>query len=357
MTDDLAQDVPMPPRPSFWRRNAPPWLIIFLAPAIGELLSGSSPPTEFFNAFGFPVMTILYGFGALLVREYSLLWGRGWHRVLLLGAAYGIVEEGLLCRSFFDPNWPDLGPLASYGRWAGTNWVWSLNLTIYHIFVSVALPILLAELAFPAIRSVNWTNRRGRIALLIFFLADVVLAPLGIQHYFPPLHLTVALALVVALVVLARRWDGPRMPSLPAVIKVPRPAVLGLIGFAATFGFFVLQYVIPQTKLPPVCDLALVAIVGFLFGRFLYFRTGAGRAWGELHRFSLVAGVLMIFILISPLQEFGKQPNKPHTFTGQSIVGLIFLLGLAALWWRIMKRRPRPEPPPAQDSPTEVPRQ
>jgi hypothetical protein len=63
------------------------------------------------------------------VRELAFRWATGWPGRLLLGAAYGIVEEGLMAKSFFDPNWPDIGILGSYGRLYGVNWVWSLELT------------------------------------------------------------------------------------------------------------------------------------------------------------------------------------------------------------------------------------
>jgi len=72
----------------------PPVLILFLlAPTIGELLSGSAPPVEFFNPFGFVILVSLYGSGALIVRELKIRWKKGIGSILLLGAAYSILEE------------------------------------------------------------------------------------------------------------------------------------------------------------------------------------------------------------------------------------------------------------------------
>ena len=121
---------------SFLRRWAlpPPALVLFfLAPAIGELLSASAPPAEFFNPFMLILLSVLYGGGAILIREATLRWCKGWPTLLLLGAAYGIVEEGLMVKSFFDPNWVDLGDSAGYARWHGVNWHWSINLTLYRL--------------------------------------------------------------------------------------------------------------------------------------------------------------------------------------------------------------------------------
>ena len=88
------------------QRRGFPWpaLMLYpLSPVVGELLSGASPPVEFFTVFGLAVMGVLYGCGALLVRELAFRWGSGWPGRLLLGAAYGIIEEGLMVKSFFDP--------------------------------------------------------------------------------------------------------------------------------------------------------------------------------------------------------------------------------------------------------------
>src|SRR5256886_9423358 len=81
----------------------------------------------------------------LVMRETAVRWKTGWPSILLLGAAYGIIEEGLAVKSFFDPTWMDLGTLGVYGRWLAVNWVWAAWLTIYHAAVSIALPIFLLE--------------------------------------------------------------------------------------------------------------------------------------------------------------------------------------------------------------------
>ena len=54
----------------------------------------------------------MYGGGALLVRELTRRSGRGGLTLLLLGAAYGVVEEGLGDMSLFNPNFLGLHLLA-----------------------------------------------------------------------------------------------------------------------------------------------------------------------------------------------------------------------------------------------------
>jgi hypothetical protein len=102
-------------------KGSPALVLFFLAPAIAELLLGSSPPSEFFNPVSLLLLSSLYGSGALVMRELKVRWKKGYVSLFLLGAAYGIVEEGLMVKSFFDPDWMDLGLLGVYGRWIEVN--------------------------------------------------------------------------------------------------------------------------------------------------------------------------------------------------------------------------------------------
>lgn len=122
-----------------------------------------------------------------------------------------------------NPNWPDLGLRGVYGRWAGVNWVWSLRLTIYHATISIAIPILLVELLFPARRDERWVGRRGMIGLSSLLAADVLLAFFVLTPYRPPLvpYLLTTVA-TVALFLLARRlparWGAPRPGRVPRLL-------------------------------------------------------------------------------------------------------------------------------------------
>jgi len=190
------------------RRLPPALVLFFLAPVIGELLSGSAPPVEFFNPFALIILPALYGSGALLVRELTLRWKKRWPTILVLGLAYGIVEEGLMVKSFFDPHWMDLGLLGVYGRLGGINWVWSISLMLYHATVSIAIPILLVELIYPERRDEPWLGRRGRIGFSLLLAVDVAFGYLALTTYRPP-FLPYVFAMAVTLTL---GWLGRRMP-------------------------------------------------------------------------------------------------------------------------------------------------
>jgi len=109
----------------FLRRH-PVLCLLLLTPGIPEYLSSSSP----LNALVLdPVMFVfqlaanlgLYGPGVLLIREASIRWKKGWATVLLLGAAYGILEEGVALSTLFNPNAGPVGELGFYGHWLGVN--------------------------------------------------------------------------------------------------------------------------------------------------------------------------------------------------------------------------------------------
>jgi hypothetical protein len=133
-------------------------LLFFLSPLIGEGLSGSTPPLAFLNPGVLLLLGSLYGSGALLVRDYARRWKKGWRSILVLGAAHGIIEEGIMVRSFFNPSWKDLGVLASNGRWLGVNWVWAEWLTIFHSIFSITIPVFLVELTYPQTRTKVWLS-------------------------------------------------------------------------------------------------------------------------------------------------------------------------------------------------------
>lgn len=328
------------------RPCAPAWTLFFLAPAVGELLSGSSPPAEFFNPFTLLLLATLYGGGALLVREWTLAWHKGWLSLLTLGVAYGIVEEGLCCKSFFDPHWPDVGILGTYGHWLGVNWVWTVHLTGYHAVISILVPITLVELTFPDQRDTSWVGRRMRWLLALGLTAVVVLGLLAFpdaRHPFrpPPVGYVLAMLSVGLL-----GWLAARLPAPAPETQVPSPrrlCRLGLTAFLGTFGWFLAFWVLPHTSLPPWATVGLGLICAGTAAGVIARQVG-GRLAGlaPLQRWALCTGALGFLILLTPIQE-ATNAQRPDNTTGMTAVGLGFLFGL--LWLGRKLRREAPPPP------------
>jgi hypothetical protein len=73
-------------------------------PILGEVFSFNTPPLAFIlDPSNFIFEPALYGSGALLIREVARRRGVGWPAILVMGAAYGILEEGVFIHSWSIP--------------------------------------------------------------------------------------------------------------------------------------------------------------------------------------------------------------------------------------------------------------
>jgi len=142
--------------------------LLVLTPGIPEYLSSSSPinaivlnPPQF--VFQLLANLGLYGSGALLIHDAATRWRKGWATIFLLGAGYGILEEGVALSTLFDPNAGPVGALGFYGHWLGVNWVWAAGIVPFHAIYSISLPILLLGMAIPETRAKPLLGRRGTI--------------------------------------------------------------------------------------------------------------------------------------------------------------------------------------------------
>ena len=277
-------------------RFATPAVATFLlAPVIGEVLSTATPLPGFLVAW-LP-LALLYGCGALLCRELAVRWGTGWVGLLLLGAAYGIIEEGLIVRSFFDPAWRDLGELGIYGRSLGVNWVWTLLLIIFHMAVSIGVTIGIVEMLFPDRKLDRWLGLRGVV------ISSLILLGVGAVGFFmyspPPMYLAVTALVVVGFGVAARRvtYDTGGEPES----EVPRPRRFLVLGLLATFGvFFTTGMGVATGVHATVTAAVMIAIT--VGSTVLALRwSGGTKAWDDRHRLALIAGIITFLALVNVL--------------------------------------------------------
>jgi hypothetical protein len=311
------------------KRNRWAVVVLFLlASALAEMLTGSAPPVEFLSPAAFIIMAALYGSGAILIRELRVRWKKGyWPTVFILGAAYGIIEEGLACKSFFNPAWQDLGILGTYGRWAGVNWVWSLNLTVFHAVISITIPIFIVELLFPEQREARWLGRLGMTAFWLLLLAVTVFGFLAFPYYPSFLHVMPTIGVVVALFLLARLLPAPQ--PAPKQSWLLWPICFTVVGFWITVFFFVTHLILPELGLP--VWLTITATILWLLATVWVVRTlSRGGRWNDKHKLALLTGPLLFWILLAPLQEM--DPKRLDDTTGLTVVAFLILLFL--IWLR-----------------------
>ncbi len=320
------------------KKNLPALVLFLLAPICGELLSSSAPPVEFFNPLTFITLCLLYGGGAVLVRELAFRWQKGWVSILFLGAAYAIIEEGLMVKSFFDPGWMDIGILGSYGRWLGVNWVWTVELTIYHAVISIGIPILITTLLFPERKETPWVGKRMFIWIFIFFLLDVIFGFLAMTTYRPPVvPYLAAIAITIGLIVLAKHIRDPL--TSPTDLPVASGFRFGLAAFIMTILFFMTAWVIPNFGVSPVLPILLFGFIVWAAGAWIWHLSGRGHSQPS-QLAALASGGLLFFIILAPLVEMDK--TRADDPSGMALVGLVALI-LLILFNRLVQKQDRTE--------------
>ena len=301
-------------------KRIPPWLtLLILAPLLGEIVSGHQPPLELCNPLSVLLLMLPYGFGALICRELVRRWKKGWLSLILLGIAYAVYEEGIVVRSFFDPNWAELDILKPY-HVLGVNWTYSAMLVHFHVLVSIGASIFLAEMLYPDRRDASWLGNRGLIAciagLSLWFPAGWLMT-----QYIPPWPGYILSGASIAGLILAARFVPA---NLPAAVKKnpPHPIFFLLLGFANMTLFFVAVYVLPERWTPPLPFSILGLALLDAFTLWLALRwSGNGGAWDDRHRLAWVAGGLGFFILFNFTSD-------AEAFAGRSCVSVIAVLGL-----------------------------
>ncbi len=289
------------------RPRLPVLALLLLAPTIPELLTGSTPITGLvLDPPGFAIQFLgivgLYGTGALLIREFAVYFRKGWGTILLLGAAYGIAEEGLAVHTFFEPaGRAPVDALGWYGHAFGVNWLWALGLTAFHAVYSIALPILITGLFFPGVRNERWFDR-GAIALLAgVYLFVVGLFAVVVGHGPGPGLLALFLAVEAGLIFLA--WRVPadllRVAAGPSRLGPWGLAITGTLFFDGWFGVLVLAG--GGGRVPAVVAAAM--LVGVSLGAILLVLRRVGTDGLERSEFSFAAGMLGILFLWDVLLE------------------------------------------------------
>lgn len=307
------------------RRWWPAAGLFLLAPWVGEYLHGNMS----ISALPWLVWTApLYGGGALVIREVVRRAGRGWPTMILLGLAYGVIEEGLVTHTLFNPSYfgyPLLSaapiPALGMGAW------WTLFVLTLHTVWSTSASIALAESLVPERATEPWLGNRGLTVAAVLFTVGCVVNWWGTYdlEHFAPTVAQLAATTTVAVILILVAWRIPDLRTAPTGRAAPSPWWPGALTFAATSVFMVLSY-FPGWPAVGVY-LALYAAVGTLVWRWAC-RPG----WGPPHRLALVAGVLATY-------AWYAFPSPPLIGAGGGIdlagnivfaAGLVAILGVAA---------------------------
>jgi len=287
--------------------------LILLAPFTGEVLSTSTPFFALLNPIVLIPLIFLYGFGALIIREFLVKWKKVFLSLLIWGSAYGIIEEGIILRSFFNPYW-NIGDLAVYGRIWGVSWIWVIQVTVYHAFFSITAPIMLAHLVFPDVAHENWVSRRSLIIAALLF--SFVAAPLF--YLISPYNQPIAQYVLFIIITVILLYVGKKLPSidennLPQLPTSPKKIFFWSAIFTPLF--FITTFITPKTSIPwPITAVILIVWPLFILWK-IDPSFGLKFVWTPKQKIAFVAGTLSFLIYFMPL--ISKDP------LGQVIASII----------------------------------
>lgn len=310
--------------------------LFFAAPALAELLSGSSPPREYFQPLTIIALHLSYGALAVLLREWAVRCRLGFWGRVILALTVGIYIEGIVCKSLFSPMWPDFSLPLGYGRLWGVNWPWLVNLLLYHGLNSLLVPWLLADLLFPLARSTPVLGPRSMGWLALSVVATGVLGwtfiPMNLQTgavYHPGwLAAVLCWSALVLLPLLAARVPRQRCAGMR---QPPQPNLAGWLVGLGWLGFVALQYAgeIRHWSAPWVIALNLAYAMAALW---------IAKQWsgslGLAHKYAIFSGSTWFWAILAVFQEINN-PKRPDDTSGMSVLGILAVLGLFVLRHRL----------------------
>ena len=317
--------------------------LVVLAPLIGEVLSGA---TRISFIFVFVPEMMVWGCGALIIRELVKRWGGGWTSVLLLGLGLSIAEEFIIQQTSLAPlPWPAVG--ADFGRFAGVNWIFFLFMLGYECVWIALVPIQLAELIFVDRRNERWLGTKGLITCaLIFVLGSFIAWAAWIKRarpivfhapdYTPPLITMLAGLLAIGLLGLAARKASSIHRTPIASHMAPSPWVITPAAVAMGLPWYWLISLIfgSRSSLPfwiPIIMALLWAALVYLVIRYW---TSSPR-WQDIHRWALVFGAILVCVIAG----FSGSSHWPRIdLIGKTILNVLAVVGLLLIAGRIRRR-------------------
>jgi len=274
---------------------APALVLIVLAPTLAEVLLGNLLINQDF-VWVLVINTLLYGSGAILIREVAQRRHLGWPGIVALALAFGVVEEGLVLQSLFNQHFPGLEWMGSYGQVCGVNWFWAPYVLGLHTVWSITLPILLAESLFPRLQSRPWLGRVGlgvdAIVYILICLGLLQRFTLFTHFSAAPIALICSGLLVVLLISLAL-FVAPRLTSTASSRKAPAPWLVGLAAFLAATLFSGIFLLLPHMEAVPLLVSILLYVAVYMIMIILVWRWSTRRQWGAHHHLALAAGALI----------------------------------------------------------------
>ena len=327
------------------RRQAPVLTLFFLTPTIAELFLGTFPIVLL------PVVLVLapmYGGGALLIRELARRTHRGWPTMMTLALAFGVLEEGLLTQSLFNPDYADAHLLDSgFIAPLGTAIPWAVFVLALHTIWSISTPIAIVEESTHGRQTRPWLGRTGLAVAGTLFVVGCVITffvSYGNGHFMAkPGQLTWCAVIAAILVLVAFRLPKVNRQAARRTGWVPNPWLLFAITMVAGVIFMA------GTALPVwVGVAAMLAAVVVTVG--LAAAWSARSAWGPWHRFALACGALFTYSWHAFTMGSGEGTAALVLYRISDVIYLFGALYIARLALQRIRRQSDDATQPAPDT-------
>jgi hypothetical protein len=284
----------------------------------------------------------------VLIRETARRVGGGWPVMVLLAAAFGMFQAGLVDQSLFNPAYLDDTEFADAAAAADATRVPVLGLSAQqalsyvgnHVALSICAPIAIVESFLnPGRRRRAWLRGPGLAVVGVVYLLGCLLIfsdDGGRKNFLAsPVQLTFAAVTVLGLIGAAMLPRWRRTPP-PVPSRAPHPIWPGLV----VVGAYLTADLVPgwvgvaiQVAVPAAAATTIV-----VWSR----RTG----WGQRHVLAAWAAALISAAAGAYVVPNYEPASPAQALLGDIAISVITLALVGTAFWRLRGRNPTPAGPP-----------
>ncbi|WP_210467916.1 hypothetical protein [Sporosarcina sp. 6E9] len=210
--------------------------------------------------------------------------------MLVLGIAYGLIEEGLIDQMLFNRFYlSDQDQWKSFIPFLGIDGRLTVYVLAMHAIWSTCIPIIIVEALFPKQGIKPWLSKSGLgIVTSIFILGSVYLSYdtyIEKQFFASTLQLLGTTIAVILLIILSFNFGSHTSTS---TTTAPKPWFLGIFSLVASSVFMLADSSYGWDGFA-VC---VITVVVFFI---IVFRWSRRIGWGDIHRIAIAGGGIVTY--------------------------------------------------------------
>jgi hypothetical protein len=327
-------------RPIPWRRpRTPAVTLILLSPLIGEVLNGA---TRISFIFAFVPQIMVWGCGALLIREAAQRWRAGWRTIVCLGLALSVIAEVVVLQTSVAPlPWLQMASIPVYDRVWGVNWLWFAFMLGYETVWIVLVPILITGLIFPEQRDTAWVRSRTLIIAGVVFVVGCFATwalwtqsavPVAFHQpkYWPPRSVLLLGALGSLVLIGAAYVCRGASPTARTSSNAPSPSIAGIVAAVLAFPWWILIVLVFVPRPMPVWLPVLAAIIWASAAYLVVARWWISPGWNDRHSWALAFSALVVCMAMGYLGS--------SLWPAIDLIAKIALNTIAVFWMLLLRR-------------------